>query len=87
MSGKINETIDAHEVNIVKYNLFVALSNAEPFFLSVVLLLLERWAISTDWLSIRYYADAFGYSMAMFWATVFHLRNFSDLCIRNTIGN
>ena len=30
MSGKINETIDAHEVNIVKYNLFVALSNVEP---------------------------------------------------------
>ena len=41
MSGKINETIDAHEMNIVKYNLFVALSDVEPF-LSVALLLLER---------------------------------------------
>ena len=45
-------------------------------FLSVALLLLERWAISTDWLSISYYADACAYSMAMLWATVFHLRIF-----------
>ena len=45
-------------------------------FLSVALLLLERWAISTDWLSISYYADAFANPMAMFWPTVFHLRIF-----------
>jgi len=37
MSGKINETIDAHEVNIVKYNLFVALSNVEPLFICGVI--------------------------------------------------
>ena len=37
MSGKINETIDAHEVNTVKYNLFVALSNVEPLSICCVI--------------------------------------------------
>ena len=86
MSGKINETIDAHEVNIVKYNLFVALSNVEPLSICGVITveaLSNFHRLSQHSLLRRCIRKSYGYVLSYCISS----QNFSDLCIRNTIGN
>ena len=80
MSGKINETIDAHEVNIVKYNLFVALSNVEPLSICGVITVgaLSNFHRLAQHLSVRRCMHIFfGYVLGYCISSL----NFSDLCI------
>ena len=83
MSGKINETIDAHEVNNVKYNLFVALSNAEPFSicgLITVGALSNFHRLAQHSLLRRCIRKSYGYVLGYCISSL----NFFDLCIRNS---